>query len=75
MNLVRMWIDTVEELTASCEYDSNSHEYLVTVRQGDKSRAKRFTATYEPRFGMDVADLAVSQGVAEELAVALEKGE
>lgn len=75
MNLVRMWDQDVGDISAACYYDTNSHEYLVSVNQGHKVRAKRFTATYEPRFGMDIADLATSQDVAEELAVQLEKGE
>ena len=68
-----MWEDTVDNMTASCEYVSQSHEFKISVSYKGKTKTKTFKASFEPIFGMDVIDQHQSGVVAEELAKEFEK--
>lgn len=71
-----MWKDTVDGLTAECQYLKATHEFKVTVsRNPSHIKTKNFPASFEPIFGMDVMDQHMSGKIAEELALEIEKEE
>ena len=72
--LLSMWQDTDSlGITAKCEYDDLTGTYVVTVSKGDVQESEQFSQTFTPYFGIDVADVAMSQQLAEKLALTVEK--
>jgi hypothetical protein len=73
-----MWGSTdVKGITATCVYNEN-HTYTVTasymhLETKEFKEEETFPATWEPRFGMDIADQAESLVIAEKLALKIEK--
>lgn len=57
-------------VTCEARYESHGHRYeIACVRQKDGLRlARSVPALYEPRFGIDVSDLASIQEIAGELS-------
>ena len=73
-----MWMDKDKKgITAECVYNEN-HTFTVTasymlLETKEWKKTETFAATWEPRFGMDVADQAESLRIAEKLALEIEK--
>jgi hypothetical protein len=66
----QMWQSTDNEhpsITATCIYKPGYFTVVVRHSSGAE-KIKSFRAAYEPRWGMDVEDMAMSQQVAEKLA-------
>jgi hypothetical protein len=71
---LEMWRDTDSKgITAICEYITEQSRFKVSVSFKDKTHFQWFSASFEPRFGMDVIDLQESQKIAEQLAQVIEK--
>lgn len=65
---------TVPPFTLEVFYEFEHHRYKVAIREGSEVKAIDYVrATYEPKFGIDVGDMAEINARAEDMCVALER--
>ena len=55
-------------VVCEAEYFPDTKEYEVRAKRGDQMESERFTADYEPRFGIDVSDMTSIMNLAEQLS-------
>lgn len=70
MTVLDMWSAEDEKTGCKviCEYDTDRLMFVVCVSKNEILKKKEFPASFEPTFGIDVADLSKAQQIACELA-------